>query len=57
MPQIEGTLDWGTCLTGGAILHWPNAFEFQNSVPALFSPFSVGLRIGFSKRYFTGLTV
>ena len=29
----------GSCSTGGAILHWPNAVEFHNSAPALLSPF------------------
>ena len=33
--QIEITLCW----VPGAMLHWPIADEFHNSVPALLSPF------------------
>ena len=29
----------GSRLTGGAMLQWPIAYEFHNSVQALFSPF------------------
>ena len=37
-PQEESTVHWVPVRTGGAILHWPNACEFHNSVPALLSP-------------------
>ena len=33
-PQVESTLHWVPVRTGRAILHWPNACEFDNSVPA-----------------------
>ena len=38
-PQAEGTLHWVPAKTGGANVHWPNACQFHNSVPALLSPF------------------
>ena len=37
-PKIMNPI-LGSWLTGGAILHWPIANEFHNSVPAQLSPF------------------
>ena len=37
-PEREYSI-LGSWLTGGAIFHWPIAFELHNSVPAQLSPF------------------